>query len=313
MRRWAVVLSAVSISLGAATTVAGTANAGNDNDPYTLSDGNAQAGPMGGIVPARDSHAGKPGGAGGGGAKNLSYHGGKILTGSATYVEPIYWGVKWGQSAFIDDKITGLEKFYTGLDGSTYMNSNTEYTNSAGAHVTNLVAYGGSKVDTSAAPSGAPSTSTILAEVGRQIANPVENGYYPVYVDTTRGSTGYCAWHSYGSVRGTKVQFAFFFNLDNDPGCDPGTYTGQWQHKGLAALGNVSGHELSEAVTDADLTAWYDQRGYENSDKCAWTWSGTVQLGSYTWKIQGNWSNKAYNSRSGYDGGGCVEQYTTPQ
>jgi hypothetical protein len=48
-----------------------------------------------------------------------------------------------------------------------------------------------------------------------------------------------------------SVQVAFFFNLDGDAGCDPQETTGlRWQ--GLAALANVTGHELSEARTDPD-------------------------------------------------------------
>jgi hypothetical protein len=40
------------------------------------------------------------------------------------------------------------------------------------------------------------------------------------------------------------VQFAFFFNLDNDPGCDPDS-TSSVYSPGVAALANVSGHDLS--------------------------------------------------------------------
>ena len=51
--------------------------------------------------------------------------------------------------------------------------------------------------------------------------HPVANAYYPVYSDQPRGNAGYCAWHSSGTINGTRVQFGFFFNLDGDPGCDP--------------------------------------------------------------------------------------------
>jgi len=40
------------------------------------------------------------------------------------------------------------------------------------------------------------------------------------------------------------------------------------------------GHELEEAVTVPDLNAWYDNRGYENADKCAWTFGQNQTLGS---------------------------------
>jgi hypothetical protein len=70
---------------------------------------------------------------------------------------------------------------------------------------------------------------------------------------------------------------------------------------------------LSEALTDPHLNAWYDANGAENSDKCAWTF-GTPLLsfsGQSKWKIQGNWSNQAFNSGTGYpnSGGllGCID------
>src|SRR5262245_10652757 len=122
-----------------------------------------------------------------------------------------------------------------------------------------------------------------------------------VYVDTPRGHAGFCAWHSAGYCNGTPVQFAFFFNLDGDPGCDPQDTSGL-HSQGLAALANVSGHELSEARTDPRLNAWYDSSGQENADKCAWSF-GTPLLtfsNNSQWKIQGNWSNIAYIGGSGY-------------
>jgi hypothetical protein len=238
-----------------------------------------------------------------GGSPNLVFHGGQIM--SSTTVQAIYWGTSWNSSSFVGDKITGLESFYSGVGGTSYANTTTEYHGSNGA-VSGAVSYGGTIVDTTAAPSRAPSTSAILNEVARKISNPVSNGYYPVYVDTRRGSAGYCAWHSVGTINNVTVQFAFFFNLDGDSGCDPrDTWTSHTQ--GLAALANVTGHELSEAVTDPHLDAWYDNGGSENADKCAWTFHAPVNLSGTTWKVQGNWSNAAYNVRTGYTLGGCVD------
>ena len=58
------------------------------------------------------------------------------------------------------------------------------------------------------------------------------------------------------------MQFAFFFDLDGDAGCDPDT--SGLHSQGLAALANVSAHELSEARTDpASPGAWYDSSGAE--------------------------------------------------
>jgi hypothetical protein len=246
--------------------------------------------------------AGKPGRPGRN--PNLSFHGGPIMTGAV--VTPIYWGTSWSNASFVEDKISGLGTFYSGMSGSAYAGTNAEYTDGTATHVGTTVTYTGSILDTSAAPSKAPSTSTILGEVAAKISNPVPNGYYPVYVDTRRGSAGYCAWHSYGTISGVAVQFAFFFNLDGDAGCDPrDTWTSHSQ--GLGALANVSGHEISEAFTDPHLNAWYDAQGYENSDKCAWTFHAPVNFSGSTWKVQGNWSNAAYNANSGYANGGCID------
>lgn len=230
---------------------------------------------------------------------NMTYHGGAVMTQAVT--QAIFWGTSWGTDT--SDKITGIDSLYRGLGGSNYARTNTEYTNSSGTHVGTAVTYNGHVNDPSAA-SGGGSTSAILAEVQRVITNPDPsgNGYYPVYTDIPRGSAGYCAWHSSGTINGIRVQFGFFWRLDGDAGCDPqDSVNGHSQ--GLAALANVSGHEFSEMMTDpASPGAWYDGSGAENGDKCAWTYGGpTVTLPNNTqWKIQGEWSNAAYTAGSGY-------------
>jgi hypothetical protein len=142
-------------------------------------------------------------------------------------------------------------------------------------------------------------------------------GYYPVYTDVPRGHARYCAWHSYGTVTTpggstVLVQFAFFFSLDGDPGCDPQS-TIPSESQGLAALANVSAHELSEARTDPTAGGWYDSSGQENGDKCAWTFNVPyVTFSNKTqWKLQGEWSNNAYNTNTGYPNAlgqdGCLD------
>src|SRR4029077_8580996 len=149
------------------------------------------------------------------------------------------------------------------------------------------------------------------------VPDPQGNGYYPVYSDVKRGNAGYCAWHSAGTcVSGSAhmpVQFAFFFNLDGDPGCEPqDTQTGHSQ--GLAALANVTAHEISEARSDPTWPgSWYDSSGAENGDKCAWTFNVPYVFfpSGSKWKLQGEWSNKAYTAGTGYPNlygqKGCVD------
>jgi hypothetical protein len=254
------------------------------------------AGPAGGIVPIREPGGqGKPGGGGARPSKQLTYHNGPVIT-SATTAHAIFWG-DWSAPG---DKITGIDSFYTGVGSSGYMNTNTEYTQTGGGHVTSAFSYVGHVSDASATPSTAPSTADVLAVVARNFPQPTSNGYYPVYSDQPRGTAGYCAWHSTGTINGTRVQFAFFFKLDGDAGCDPKDTT-TTHSEGLAALANVSGHELSEMVTDPQLNAWYDVQGAENADKCAWTFgTPTVSFSNNTvWKVQMNWSNAA---------SGCIQK-----
>ena len=228
----------------------------------------------------------------------MTYHGGKIMP--TSNVRAIFWGTSWG--TYTGDKITGIDTYYTGLTNSNYAKTVDEYTGTNG-QVGPTDTYLGHIVDGTAAAGGG-NTSTILAEVCKVITNPdtTGNGYYPVYTDIPRGSAGYCAWHSAGTCGTTTVQFAYFFKLDGDAGCDPqDTQTGHSQ--GLAAIANVSAHELSEARSDpASPGAWYDSKGAENGDKCAWTFNVpyvTFPDGN-KWKLQGEWSNAAYTAGTGY-------------
>jgi len=256
--------------------------------------------PMMGAHWARGVNA--AGGHGGSGSPQMTFHGGSVMHTSTTL--PIFWGTSWGNSSFVGDKISGLQSFYQGEGGSGYAGSADEYTDAGGA-VTSGSVYAGSFIDTSAATANGQRTSPVLSEVCKVLsANgqaPVTNGYYPVYTDQPRGHAGFCAWHSWGSCGGVPIQFAFFFSLDGDPGCDPQDTSGA-HSQGLAALANVSGHELSEARTDPRGDGWFDSAGAENGDKCAWTFGTpllTFSNGSQ-WKIQGNWSNNAYTASTGY-------------
>jgi hypothetical protein len=228
----------------------------------------------------------------------LTYHNGGVMATGAT-IKAIFWG-NWSSPG---DKISGIDAFYGGIGDSPYLRSNSEYTQSGGAPVSTSVTAQGHTTDSSATPGKDPGTNGVLAEVAKMIgSSAVSNGYYPVYTDIPRGNAGYCAWHSWGSVGSTPVQFAFFFKLDNDPGCDPGG-----DGTNLRAIANVSGHELSEALTDPRGAGWFDRQGAENADRCAWTFGPLVSFGGATWKIQGNFSNNAYANHTGYDGAGCIQ------
>lgn len=319
-----------SVALVALLVACGGAVRGEDGEvavePAGVDPESAPLGPHGapepGAAPMLGLHHSKDAGATRKAPGNMTWHRGAIMTDSV--VKTIFWGSSFAPAsvtAATTAKMDGLNRFYAGLASATgYLASNTEYTGTNG-RVGTSVTYVGTSTDAAAAPTGAPATTAILAEVCKVLAvpgngPPVANGYYPVYTDAKRGGAGYCAWHSYGTCAGVPVQFAFFFDLDGDTGCDPqDTTTGHSQ--GLAALASVSAHEWSETVTDPRDGGWWDAAGNENSDKCAWSFPPTNQTIvdpatglAESWKIQGNWSNAAFTAGTGYknrDGqSGCM-------
>ena len=74
---------------------------------------------------------------------------------------------------------------------------------------------------------------------------------------------------------------------------------------------NVLVHEVEETTTDMYGTAWYDNRGYENADKCAWNFGSTfttsngglanVTIGAKYFLVQQNWINSG--------SGGCRQSW----
>lgn len=243
---------------------------------------------------------------------------------------PIFWGVSWGNPKYYSDIIFGLMYWYQNFQYSTYASTITEYLPTKLSHTSYTPI-----IDTFAADYN---PKNVLAEICSVVGAQVDpnTDYFPVYTDIKRGTANYCAYHSAGTCNGVPVQFAFFFNLNDDPGCDPrspyappvgalnsqkpgsvaGISSNYQQSQGLAALANVSAHELVEVITDPAYFpafgipywgGWFDASGAENGDKCAWTFgpsntgltAGTVLIGGFDWKLQGEWSNNAQISGTG--------------
>jgi len=244
----------------------------------------------------------------------ISYHGGPIILGT-TNAYVIWYGDWAGNTG-----TTILTDLLSNMGGSPYYNINTTYTNAAGAKVTNAVAYGGSTTDNAHGTSLSDSTiRTIVSDAvtsGRLPTDP--NGVYFVLTaagvaETSGFLTQYCGWHTHGSISGADLKYAFI----GDPtgpkisACAAQTAKSPNGNVGADAMASVIAHELEEAVTDPDLNAWYDSRGYENADKCAWTFGSTfaapngsaynLTLGPRQFLIQRNWVNAS--------GGFCAVKY----
>lgn len=242
---------------------------------------------------------------------DMTFHGGTVM--HAAKALAIFWGSEWTTASFAGDKISGIDSFFTGVDGSHFADTSDEYGDSAG-NVTSNTPYLGHVIDSSAAPKRALRTSQAVDEACAQTGNnPDPDAIYFLFTSTGAGHVNYCAWHSWGNcANGAPVQVAYMPNIDGIAGCDPQDTYNTGHSQGLAALANVTSHEWSEARTDPRGDGWYDGGGEENGDKCAWSFDAPVTLkNGSTWKLQGEWSNAAYDAGTGYpnlDGqNGCLQ------
>jgi hypothetical protein len=278
--------------------------------------GDKDRNPDGRSIGTRTNH-GPKGGAKTGGPKpspnnGITYHGGPLMNGTPT-VYFIWYGNWAGNTAQ-----TLLPQLITGLGGSPYFNINTTYTSGASA-ITGQLAFGGSAADSyslGTALTDANIQSIVSAAITAKKVPMDTNALYFVLtsadVNETSGfCTQYCGWHDHASIGGSDVKYGFIGNPDRCPSSCAAQTTSPNGNAGADGMASIIAHETEEAVTDPDLNAWYDNRGYENADKCAWTFGTTskatngskynVTLGGLKWLIQQNWLNAG--------GGKCTMHY----
>jgi hypothetical protein len=238
----------------------------------------------------------------------ISYHGGPVMLGP-TNLYYIWYGNWSGNTA-----ATILTDFGNHLGGSPYYEIETTYYDGSGNHVSNAVVLAGQTTD-AYSQGTALSDSAVLTVVTNAIASgrlPQDaNGVYFVLtsadVNETSGfCSSYCAWHDHAAVANVDVKYGFVGNPDRCPSACEWQTIGPNGNAGADGMASLIAHELDEAVTDPDLNAWYDRRGQENADKCAWTFGATytasdgalanVKLGTRDFLIQQNW----VNSGAGY-------------
>ena len=115
------------------------------------------------------------------------------------------------------------------------------------------------------------------------------NGIYFVLTSTeVNASSGfctqYCGWHTYGTHRRQRTirvrrQPRSLPDVVRRPDDRPNG------NAGADGMASIIAHEIEEAISDPDLNAWYDSRGDENADKCAWTF-GTTYTASQRRQVQ---------------------------
>ena len=259
-----------------------------------------------------DQHPASPGKAAPS-SNGIVYHGGPVML-ATTKMYYIWYG-NWGTNT----ANTILTTLAQNIGGSPYFNINTTYYNGSNVHVSNSVSYGGSTTD-----NYSHGTSLSDAAIQAVVSGALVSGHLPydtsgVYfvltsADVTASSgfcTQYCGWHTHGTINGFDIKYSFVGNPDRCPSSCEAQSTGPNGNAGADGMASIIAHELEEAVTDPDLNAWYDRRGAENADKCAWTFGTTfttsngslanMTLGGLNFLIQRNWVNAS--------GGFCALKY----
>lgn len=250
----------------------------------------------------------------------IYYHGGPILPGTANLYFIWYGNFVTGPAASDSigtvDLLTDL--FRTGgLGGSIYSRINSTYTDRSHAVSGNFAlvestydfySRGLSLSDTSVA--------AIVANAINTRALPRDsNGVYFVLTssdvsETSGFCTQYCGWHSHSMIGGYDIKYAFVGNPDRCPNACEEQIVSPNGNSGADGMASTMAHETNEVISDPDLNAWYDTKGNEVGDKCAWKWgpvTGTLGKGGYNmtaaghnWLIQMNWENSR--------GGGCDQK-----
>jgi hypothetical protein len=179
----------------------------------------------------------------------------------------------------------------------------TQYRSAASGAATNMGGSVNDKFDTSTPPTNV-TDSAVQAEVKKYFGGAEDTStIYQVFIPSTSYSSdgsstscggpslAYCAYHGHFTDGSRDVKYA----IGPYPSCSG------CQTSGFSDTQNADHfmiHESREAISDPDLNAWYDRRGNEADDKCAW--SPTPFIDQTTgFAYQYEWSNSA---------GGCVKQ-----
>lgn len=252
------------------------------------------AGVMLGVVPAHGQAGHKSGGGSG-----LVYHKGPAMRTNATYA--IYWVPSgFSVSSRYESTINGFLGNVAAASGqsSNVYFSDTQYYDTTGS-IAYSSSFAGAVVDTNPYPaSGCSDAYTAVCLTDAQLATEIQrvmaaNGwtggpsnlffmFTPKNVGSCSGSacafSYFCAYHSWIGSGSSAIMYA---NMPYAAWVPSACGSGQSPNGDDAdSTINVASHEHNEAITDPQGSAWYDRRGYENGDKCAWNFGTPLGGGS---------------------------------
>lgn len=254
------------------------------------------------------------------GSGKLYNHGGPTQTTNTTYT--IYWAPSNWSQTFPSGYSTLVNRYFADVAADSGKTTNVYYTATQYSGIRYQSTFAGTTTATDALPaSGCSYSGASVCLTDAQLQNEINtvinrNGWprngtteYFLYTAPGVGScsdashcafTGYCAYHGWIGSGSTMTTYANMPYVENVSGCDAG-----YHPNGLGdATINVTSHEHNETITDENGNAWYDLRGYEDGDKCAWSWGAIT--GNYNQTINGH----HYIAQLEYSNAdrGCVQQ-----
>ena len=255
------------------------------------------------------SHAARPTK---GGGSNIVYHNGDVLV--AARVVPIYWGTYWGSGTGATEA-GSMTSFFQQFGTNSHYGVITQYYDTVYGSTRNI---GLSTLTQSTDPwydstnPGATNVTDAMvrAEVQKYItghgfkaldSHGVDQAIYEVFIgpayfssNGTSGSCGatggvslaYCAYHGSFTASYNGTSKTVKYSIEPYPSCSGCHASG---FTVLQDAQHFACHETREAVTDP-VSGWWDNRGYEADDKCAWSPAPFVDGG---FGYQYEWSNSA--------------------
>jgi len=231
---------------------------------------------------------------------NLINHTGGVVIRNANVVL-IFWGPSFAVNGADHAYATTLQAFRNQFGTTPEYNTITQYFGEDPVSGFGNIAQGtlinqADSFDTTTPPTNVTDT-TVQAEVKRYVAaHGIDyNAIYEVFLPKTSFSSdgnsdscggpnlAYCAYHShYVDSAGKNVKYS----IEPWPGCAGCQVTGWTLAQNQE---HFVCHETREAVTDALGNAWFDRRGAEADDKCAWSPSPFIGTGGFSYQYE--WSN----------------------
>jgi hypothetical protein len=206
--------------------------------------------------------------------------------GPVMYKPNVYliWYGNWNKTSG-SDTASGkqiVRDFLHGLSGSPYYMINSSY----GVSGSFLVAgeYTDSYSQTSQLSDARVQAVVSHAISLKALPSDVNGIYFVLTSSDVSESSGfcrqYCGWHTAGTISGTDIKYAFVGNSSRCLSACAAQSVGPNGNAGVDGMISVIAHELEETNTDPDLNAWFDSKGAEDADKCAWTFGASQKKAS---------------------------------